>query len=229
MARAVHSQLPNMRIALALEITALMAMAAPAAEIAGKVVLSGKPAADAVISIEEPRLDGPASTELRTVDHRDLNFTPHVVVVRAGSSVQLKNSDRMPCRLYSISPAGTFAMRSQDGKPMTVKFDRPGVIELRCADHARIHAYVVVKENGYFAVTDTKGRYDLRNVPPGQYKIQLWYEGKAIDSRTVTVKSRKVTLDFHGLRPERDEGVASGPPSHNLSDSVFIHSLEAMQ
>ncbi len=173
-----------------------------AAQIVGKVVLSGKPGADAVISIEGLQVSGPAEQTVDVIDHRNLNFTPHVLVVRAGSTVQFKNSDGMPCRIYSISPAGVFVLGRQDGKPMTLTFDRPGVIEVRCADHGRIYAYIIVKENPYFAVTDPKGRFKIATVPPGHYTLQAWYEGQVVGRRNIVVGNTELKVNFKAARPQ---------------------------
>ncbi len=178
------------------------AQTASAADIAGKVVLSGKPAGEVVVSIEGLRVEGAAEPIVYVIDHRNLNFVPHVLVVRVGSTVQFKNSDGMPCRIYSISPAGVFVLGRQDGKPMTVTFDRTGVIEVRCADHGRIYAYVVIKENSFFALTDGKGLYEISNVPPGRYTLQVWYEGAVAKSRTITVGTKRLHVDFRASRPQ---------------------------
>ncbi len=187
-----------------LALAAFLAFSAPAraAEVTGKVVLSGAPTAEVVVSIEGLKLEGATDQAVHIIDHRNLNFVPHVLVVRAGSTVQFKNSDGMPCRIYSISLAGVFVLGRQDGKPMTVTFDRPGVIEVRCADHGRIYAYVIVKENPHFALTDPKGRYQILNVPPGRYTLQIWYEGAAVESRTIIVGTKRLNVDFRATWPQ---------------------------
>lgn len=182
-----------------------LSKAAPAAEITGRVLIAGKPTAAVVISIEGLKVEGAPDTTLYVIDHRDLNFVPHVLVVRAGTTVQFKNSDGMPCRIYSISPAGIFVLSRQDSKPVSVKFDRPAVIEIRCADHSRIHAYLIVKDNSYFALTDDKGNYRISDVPPGRYTLQAWYEGAPIKHRTVAVRAGKLTVDFRASRIQRKE------------------------
>ncbi len=203
----------------ALAFAVLLPLAAPGAEITGKVVLSGEPAADAVISVEGLNTDGSLDSAVHVVDHRDLDFVPHIVVARTGATVLFKNSDGMPCRLYSISPAGTFVMRRQEGKPMTIPLNRPGVIQLRCADHDRIHAYIVIKENPYFGVTDSKGEYKISGMPAGRHTLQLWYEGRVIKTKAVKVGDGKLSVDFQGSqRKMRADAAPAG---------LFFNSPEA--
>ncbi len=164
-------------------------------EITGTVTRSGQSLADAVVSIENVSQPVTPDRADHVIDHRDLSFAPHVLVVRAGAVVQFKNSDGMPCRIYSSSPAGPFMLRDHR-KPARIKFDRPGVIEVRCADHDRLRGYVVVTPNAYFAVTDASGQYAIAGVPPGQYTVQLWHDGAVLERVTVDVEGGHVTVDF---------------------------------
>lgn len=206
------------KITLALAALLAVSSTVPAEEIVGKVVLSGEPAAGVVISIEDVRLEGLSGRPVYVMDHHDLNFVPHVLVLRAGSVVQFKNSDGMPCRIYSIGPTDIFVMRQEKGKPMTVTFNRPGVIEIRCADHSRIYAYIVVKENPYFALSDDKGGYRISGVPPGRYNLQAWYEGLVVGTQTVEVGRKKLRVDWQASKPER-KTQAGGTQSANRSEA----------
>ena len=90
----------------------------------------------------------------------------------------------------------------------------------------------MVSEHPYVALTDDKGEFMLKNVPPGTYKVKCWHEGwkqmseKGIgrielqamgDMRTVTVKAGEtVNVDFAGLAelkpPAKPKEPAAGPP-----------------
>lgn len=181
--------------------------AAQPVELAGRVFASGRPVAEAVVSVEGLKRESRPQAKACVLDHRDLRFVPHVLVVLAGTPVRFENSDAMPCRIYSSSPEQMFVLRPQDGRFTTLVFDHPGVVEVRCAEHARLLAYVVVKENPYYAVTDARGRYRIRGVPAGSHVVQAWYEGAVLESRTVKVEAAKETLDFAGPRAETSQGV----------------------
>lgn len=184
---------------------------AVAADIVGRVMLSGEPAPDAVVSIEGLTLPRRPDETSHVIDHHDLAFDPHVLVVSAGTAVRFKNSDGMPCRIYSISPNGWFVLRRTDGPPMTVTFTRPGVIEVRCADHDRLLAYIIVKENPFFAVSDASGRYVISAAPPGRYIVQVWYEGAVIQRTPVEIGTGTVTIDVQAARPAH-KGRTEQPP-----------------
>ncbi|MFQ5722874.1 MAG: carboxypeptidase regulatory-like domain-containing protein [Terriglobia bacterium] len=194
-------------------------LSASAADIVGKVLLSGEPAADIVVSVEDLKLEEPPEDLVYVVDHRGLTFVPHVLVVRVGSTVEFKNSDGMPCRFYSVSLAGIFVLRPRKDHPMAVTFDRPGVVVVRCAEHSRLYAYIVIKENPYFAVTDSNGQYRIPKVPPGRYTLQAWYEGTVIKRKAIQVEKRRLRVDFRTARPRLPGGEKQGlaPPLGRLS------------
>ncbi|MBI4456290.1 MAG: carboxypeptidase-like regulatory domain-containing protein [Acidobacteria bacterium] len=193
---SVERHLRDIIVMLSLVLLVALSSAARAAEVTGNVIFSGDTVADVVISIEDLRVEGPPDAIVHSIDHRNLNFVPHVLAVRTGSTVRFENSDGMPCRVYSTSPAANFVLRLEAGKPTTITFDHAGVIEVRCAQHSRQYAYILVKENPFFALTDAKGEYRISNVPPGRYTLQAWYEGKVIERSTIDLGSKKQRVDF---------------------------------
>lgn len=201
--------------------------AASASDLVGTVVFSGRPAAHVVISIEELKQREPSGAKVYVIDHHDLNFVPHVLVVPEGATVEFKNSDGMPCVIYSVSPTGMFVLRRQDGKPMTVTFSRSGVVEIRCSEHRRIYAYVVVKENPFFALTDSQGKYKISGVPPGRHTLLAWYEGKEIERKSIEVGSKKLTVDFQASRPEPEPRAAQLPDGDSVPAGRFIGFLSS--
>ena len=178
--------------------------AAPASEVSGTVLLSGKATASVVVSIEDVQAAGQLKAAVYSIDHKNLDFIPHILVVRAGTTVEFKNSDGMPCRIFSISPAGIFVLPRQDARPAKVTFDRPGVIEIRCADHPHIRAFLIVKENPYFAMTDAEGRFHISNLPPGRYRLQVWYEGVTVKNKTINARGEKTVVNIRASRPRND-------------------------
>lgn len=211
-------------IAIALATLVAGGSTAVPSEIAGQVTLSGEPAADVVLSIEHLRSPGDRRAET-VLDHRDLAFAPHVIVVQTGGKVRFENSDGMPCQIYSISGARSFVLHPRPGAPATVTFDRPGTVPVRCAQHSRLLAHILVKENPYFAITDGAGTYRIVNVPPGRYTLQAAYEGHVIDTRTVEVGSGHTQADVAVDRPDPRPPNQSGAPP-DTPDLLTIRSLK---
>jgi hypothetical protein len=60
-----------------------------------------------------------------------------------------------------------------------------------------MHAWIGVVDNPYFAVTGTDGSFVLKNVPPGDYTIEVWQERLGTQEQHVTVAaSSKQDLSF---------------------------------
>jgi hypothetical protein len=63
-------------------------------------------------------------------------------------------------------------------------------------------AYIVVTEHPYHAVTDIYGEYEIRDVPPGNYRLKVWHESLGIQEKQVEVKGGAVSnVDFNFVAP----------------------------
>lgn len=45
-----------------------------------------------------------------------------------------------------------------------------------CSIHPWMHAYLIITEHPYSVVTDQEGRFEIRNVPLGEWEFKLWHE-----------------------------------------------------
>lgn len=131
------------------------------------------------------------------MDQKNLVFTPHVLPILAGSTVDFPNSDSVRHNVYSARNSakefnlGTYAA----GETKQVRFETVGVVTLLCNVHAEMNAYVVVCQNPYFArVNKTDGGFEIRHVPPGTYKLGIFHEKVTAEDLEVTVEAGK-TVD----------------------------------
>lgn len=117
-------------------------------------------------------------------------FAPYVLPVRVGTAVEFPNQDIIYHGVYSDSPAKKFELPEYAmGESRSVTFDRPGVVELFCAIHTHMNAYILVLENGYFAVPDAQHRFRISGVPPGRYVLKTWHPRLEETSRVIEVKA----------------------------------------
>lgn len=126
-------------------------------------------------------------------------FTPHVLPVMAGTTVEWPNNDDIYHNVFSVSDAKQFDLGLYKGNPpdKRVRFDQPGKVDVYCSIHANMHCIVLVLENPYFATTDAAGKYTITNVPPGTYKLKAWHERLPADEREITVPTNGVVrADF---------------------------------
>jgi hypothetical protein len=53
-----------------------------------------------------------------------------------------------------------------------------GLVSLRCnGGHTWMNAEMFVVPHPYYAVTDESGKFELSDVPPGEYQLVAWHEG----------------------------------------------------
>lgn len=167
--------------------------AAFAGKITGTVKVRGlrSPANILVYLTKAPTVSIDLSKTTFVMDQQNLTFLPHVLPIPAGATVLFPNNDKVDHNVFSLSRSNKFNLGNyKPGERETVRFDNPGIIELRCDLHAEMLAYILVLKNAYFAVTDANGRFEIpdtkysakygipqiENLPVGKYTIKTWHE-----------------------------------------------------
>ena len=135
----------------------------------------GRPVSDAVAYAAAANA-GSAAPKKQVVDQRDKQFVPYVTAVQVGTAVIFPNSDKIRHHVYSFSPAKKFELPRYSGVPAEpVVFDKVGFVTLGCNIHDWMIAYVAVLPTPYFQVTRQDGRAVLKDLPAGQYNVQVWH------------------------------------------------------
>lgn len=134
-----------------------------------------------------------AQSECPIMDQLSREFVPHVLPILKGIVVDFPNSDIVRHNVYSseVLPGTKRKLSLGTYSPGTIKiarFDKPGVVHLRCNVHAEMSAYIIVLENPYFAVTNKKGEFTIENVPAGKYTLKTWHESFEPVSMEVSVR-----------------------------------------
>jgi plastocyanin len=105
------------------------------------------------------------------------SFTPRVVAVPVGSTVEFPNADPIYHNVFSLSRPRAFNLgRYPQGQTRSVRFDRPGLVKVFCEIHSHMSASVMVFDHPWFAVPDENGRFELTAMPPGDRQFTAWHE-----------------------------------------------------
>jgi plastocyanin len=139
------------------------------------------------------------SNQTVTLDQRGLKFTPSILVIQQGTTVEFRNSDTVSHNVFWPNISGNKKLAhnlgtAPSGQSQRFKFDSPGNVQILCNIHPEMTANIVVSPSPYFAQTDAAGAYSINNVPEGAYKATAWHNGKAT-TVSVTVKG-DTTVDF---------------------------------
>jgi plastocyanin len=98
----------------------------------------------------------------RKINQKGAMFSPHVLPVVVGATVEWPNQDEILHNVFSISDAKPFDLglyKHPEVKRIT--FDKPGRVDAFCSIHKAMHCVILVVETPYFATTDDKGRMDF--------------------------------------------------------------------
>jgi plastocyanin len=174
----------------------------PAAVHEGNVVgaMTTKPAAlaayGAVYLEDGPKEGAPEHPSSVTILNRQMAFAPFVQVVASGGKVVFGNADPFPHNVFSPDNEkfnlGNIAQNTAHARV----FPNPGAYSLLCNLHPGMLGYLLVTPSPWFARTDAKGKFALKHVPPGTYKVTAWAPRQAPVTQSVTVTDGDVTIDF---------------------------------
>lgn len=136
------------------------------------------------------------------MSQKGMVFHPHILPVLKGSTVDFTNDDTVSHNVNSPpGSADSFNLGIYGpGVKRTQAFNNLGVAPLLCSVHPEMSAFVIVLQNPYYALTDNAGNFEIKNVPPGTYKLKVWDEKLNEVSQQVTVAAGKTTtVEFKGL------------------------------
>ena len=72
--------------------------------------------------------------------------------------------------INDIVPAGATLLRQF---PQT---ERSPAAPVACSIHPWMNAWLVVRDNPYFAVSNQDGDLEIKNLPAGEWTVQFWHE-----------------------------------------------------
>ena len=112
-----------------------------------------------------------------TITQKDKTFSPHVTAIPVGSSIDFPNLDPIFHNAFSSYNGQIFDVGLYPpGTSRSVRFAREGVVRVFCNIHSSMSAVIVVLATPYFAVTGRDGAFEIRNVPAGEYQLNVFHE-----------------------------------------------------
>ena len=180
----------KLKACILMTMVAALSMAAWAGDVEGKVTgMKGK----SVVYVDA--IAGktfPAPKEHPVMDQKGLMFSPHIMIVQQGTTVEFLNSDTVQHNAFwtAISgdkKAGHNLGTWPKGEKRPFTFAKPGVVPVLCNVHPEMSGYIIVSPTPFFAETDDSGNYKIKDIPDGSYTVTAWHEGAKNQSKAVTV------------------------------------------
>ena len=138
-------------------------------------------------------------------------FEPHVFGLQVGQSLTIINGDPTQHNIHptpKLNPEWNQS-QAQDSPPIVKTFRRAEVmIPIKCNQHPWMKAYVGVMNHPYFAVSDKSGKFEIRNLPAGAYKLVVWHEifgEQEIDVTLQPGESRTADFNFDVAKIPEDK------------------------
>ena len=113
-----------------------------------------------------------------SIDNVKCRFVPHALFVKTGQSVLLKNSDSVGhnCHITTFNNEHNVNLPAGGDVEITLeKADKvPG--QVKCDVHKWMDGVVLVRDNPYVVITDADGKFEIKNVPAGEWEFQFWHK-----------------------------------------------------
>jgi plastocyanin len=125
------------------------------------------------------------------LDNENCRFSPHVAAIRVGQSLVLGNKDPIghntKADFFNNTPFNDLIPAGGSiKKTFTVAEGTPS--PLSCSIHPWMNAYLLIREDPYFAVSDKDGKILIKNLPAGERTFVVW-SGKFVSNVTVNGKA----------------------------------------
>jgi plastocyanin len=148
----------------------------------------------AVVYVE--KVPGTFRGEHTRMDQQSKIFSPYVLPVVQGSTVEFRNSDSLQHNVFAVGVDEFNLGTWTKGAAREYTFSKLGEVAILCNVHPEMEAYVLVLQNPYFARLDSTGNFRIANVPSGDYVIKAWYRGKTKKQSVKVPATGGITISF---------------------------------
>ena len=112
------------------------------------------------------------------MEQKNKSFSPHLLVVPIGSTVEFPNLDPFFHNVFSQFNGKRFDLGLYEaGSTRIVHFDHEGISYIFCNIHSQMAAVIVTLRTPYFAAGARSGSLEFNGVPEGDYELHIWAEG----------------------------------------------------
>jgi hypothetical protein len=123
----------------------------------------------------------------RFLDQKHCRYEPHILLVPQSTVLQMKSSDATLHTIHMDGAASYNLPFPFTDQVISRQMTTPGVVNLKCnGGHVWMNAEMIVAPHPYYAVTDENGKFELNNVPAGEYEIVAWHEGWSVQRHEAT-------------------------------------------
>ena len=147
------------------------------------------------------------TTKRYQITQKGCAFSPHVVIVPPDTDLQILNPDKI---LHNVQTtpydsknliANFATIKDETYKAEWLK--EPELIEVKCDIHVWMKCFIVCHDPRYCAVSRADGTFEIKNLPAGKFKVNVWHEsfGNYMQKETIDVEVKAgATTDMGELK-----------------------------
>lgn len=130
------------------------------------------------------------------LDQEGCVFSPHVFIVPTGEAFRVKNSDPLAHDVRSFQDIQMVSRFEMDAfsEAEAEAFKTPGIHVIRCGLHPWMYAFAVSAPHPFYAVSNDAGEFVIKDVPEGEYVLNLWHE--TLGEAEIPVKVEQPVQEF---------------------------------
>jgi len=169
---------------------------------------------DTVIKLIGVQKGKPFSNEIQKLIINRCHTPKYVIGVRNGETLLLENTDpiRHEVAAYEFTDRGVdqrshrpVDANTSQARDVFVKHKTEKFL-IKCNLHPFLQSRGVMVDNPYYAITDEEGRFSIKDIPPGTYKIIAWHPFIPNQIGTITIEPEKQSIldfEFDGANVQR--------------------------
>lgn len=171
-----------------------------------EAVKEGKPLPEKVKKLkrDNPRVLHTGRDPEQRADGMLCNFEEHVFAFVRTRKIGLFNMEDLLHNPHGFGMNGAtrFNTPLPDRNRMTVKKLKQvkGLTRVQCDAHVHMNSWMFGFEHPYFSISNAKGEFEIKDIPPGKYKVVAWHEGYNI--KELASDNRPIYDDAHVIENE---------------------------
>jgi plastocyanin len=144
------------------------------------------------------------------LDNVKCKFSPHLLAVRAGQTITVKNSDdashNAKFSFFENTEVNPM-IQSGSSKDVETTKEEKAPTKVDCNIHPWMNAYVIVTNHPYVGISGTDGKIKIEKLPAGvEIDFKLWHESQDKSIEEVSIGGKKETWKKGSVKLTLKEG-----------------------